>query len=1081
MEKELLEPFWGNTKRKGKKKKHKEKPKQKGEKDNLKLALELDTNRINQSDSVQAISKARSPRTQPSSFSPRKKKDKQKQTKKEEEVSSLVESPRIQKEDDEEIKKNCILWFLKYFPKVILQSASTQKYITTKSKNKMNTTQQIWKGKQSMELIATGQYKSAIDAYSKTSECFTPTFHQEHKKQISLNLEKDKYWIIDDQYEIIKLQKSTSQFDRKWFELQLYGDFFSLRCPISLHYIGVNEYNLQLECKQETVNSSELLKLIVKGSLRIKSTSTFISVRPDIVQANQSQENGSLEILIFEIGGINSKIYSCSGISQKSHRRYLSCWKDKNIEGSWHLGFPLHGHDQSELGSLVEEQFEISHALDQFYTIKACNGRYVTWNGSRLEANSTIINDSSLFEIISPTKKKKKRAKTFMSLHTSTNQLSNSSSSKRKSMINSQESPQISLRFPETTLTSSNEETYPFYHGEMDELSISPSSSGDHNLSLSRDYYEEPISRDQYRKSVYFHFLKKDAPSVYDFSDSICNMAEEKARSFLLYGESIVDQILKVSEVLGQMDMNNSYILGSLFVTNYRLLFIPNDYHENLFWQIPLCSLSQINFLDKMESEESENLCFAFEFMGKHWIQPNSNQKLIHSGYHFLITIPFNKNNHSHSHSLNPNAKLNLIGKLAFPNSNNHPNYSTKYFAYHFQFHYNGINGWNLFHLQTEYNRQIRNFNDSQRKWMIFHENEDFSICSSYPQSLIQPFGIRPDEIKILASRRSKMRLPSVTWIHPTNGAAFLRCSQPKQGWRSSKSSIESKYFSLICSADNPVIWIMDARPQINAMANRLKGAGYEDVEHFKEETYTVRLKFLGIGNIHVMRDSLSKLQKLCREQSSFDHYDKFITLVDSLCWFDHIRLLLKSSLRISSVIHAEGQTVVLHCSDGWDRTAQLSSLSQIIMDGFYRTICGFAVLIEKDWLSFGHKFADRTGQGDHNYKCKERSPIFIQFIDCIWQVLQQQPNYFEFNEWFLLSILEHFTSALFGTFLYNTTKERVNHKVKETTPSLWSYILYHKDRFENSSYDSNSSSSILPVDTNRVTLFRKYYLAPVL
>lgn len=51
----------------------------------------------------------------------------------------------------------------------------------------------------------------------------------------------------------------------------------------------------------------------------------------------------------------------------------------------------------------------------------------------------------------------------------------------------------------------------------------------------------------------------------------------------------------------------------------------------------------------------------------------------------------------------------------------------------------------------------------------------------------------------------------------------------------------------------------------------------------------------------------------------------------------------------------------MIHCSDGWDRTSQLSSLSMILLDPYYRTLKGFIVLIEKEWLSFGHMFATRN------------------------------------------------------------------------------------------------------------------------
>ena len=122
-----------------------------------------------------------------------------------------------------------------------------------------------------------------------------------------------------------------------------------------------------------------------------------------------------------------------------------------------------------------------------------------------------------------------------------------------------------------------------------------------------------------------------------------------------------------------------------------------------------------------------------------------------------------------------------------------------------------------------------------------------------------------------------------------------------------------------------------------------------------------------------------------------------FLGGLESSGWLKHIRSVLETSFLIASNL-ANSISVVVHCSDGWDRTAQTCALAQILLDPYYRTLAGFQVtrsrecidhvmmnirfpqvLIEKEWLSFGHKFTDRCGfiQGDS----KEVSPIFTQFI----------------------------------------------------------------------------------------------------
>ena len=52
-----------------------------------------------------------------------------------------------------------------------------------------------------------------------------------------------------------------------------------------------------------------------------------------------------------------------------------------------------------------------------------------------------------------------------------------------------------------------------------------------------------------------------------------------------------------------------------------------------------------------------------------------------------------------------------------------------------------------------------------------------------------------------------------------------------------------------------------------------------------------------------------------------------------------YISQLLLTSVEVVEVVEEEGRPVLVHCSDGWDRTTQVVSLAQILMDPHYRTI----------------------------------------------------------------------------------------------------------------------------------------------
>ncbi|KAK0925201.1 phosphatidylinositol-3-phosphatase ymr1 [Friedmanniomyces endolithicus] len=155
---------------------------------------------------------------------------------------------------------------------------------------------------------------------------------------------------------------------------------------------------------------------------------------------------------------------------------------------------------------------------------------------------------------------------------------------------------------------------------------------------------------------------------------------------------------------------------------------------------------------------------------------------------------------------------------------------------------------------------------------------------------------------------------------------------------------------------------IVDARPKLNAIANRATGGGIEDVSNYAGTgDVPVEKVLLNIQNIHVMRASLDKVIE------SFGNAD-YVGLPpdqDTLRrsgWLGHIAGVLDGAELIARAVGLTGSHALIHCSDGWDRTAQVAALAQIMLDPHYRTLNGFITLVQKDFLSFGHKFRDRNG-----------------------------------------------------------------------------------------------------------------------
>lgn len=499
------------------------------------------------------------------------------------------------------------------------------------------------------------------------------------------------------------------------------------------------------------------------------------------------------------------------------------------------------------------------------------------------------------------------------------------------------------------------------------------------------------------------------------------------------------------------------------------------------------------------------------------------------------------------------------------------------------------VRGWELYNPRDEFRRQGISDKLPDRGWRITEINKDYSFCPTYPSLLVVPTKIKDPTLRHAGKHRTRCRVPTLTYLHPVNNCSITRSSQPRVGLTGNRNAqdealvaacFSNPYFNEVSHLLNtepattpehepevsdrydtetsegdqtdPVMLdaanasvdengkrlvfgaqqhnlIIDARPAINSMAMQIVGKGSENMEYYKFATKA----YLNIQNIHVMRKSLESVTAALKHGDISDGKPSQ-DLLNKSDWLKHIRGVLDGSALIARQVGIQHSHVLIHCSDGWDRTSQLSALSQIMLDPYYRTLTGFMVLIEKDWLSFGHMFHQRSGFLNHEKwflthndamagsrlepgegespaemldktisgakrlfrqalssekedkdkeredsdmealaeqessvvedqatKPKETSPVFHQFLDAVFQLLNQHPTRFEFNERFLRRLFYHQYSCQYGTFLLNNEKQRKDAKLHEKTTSVWDYFLSRKEQFTNEEYDPETNDHV--------------------
>lgn len=335
----------------------------------------------------------------------------------------------------------------------------------------------------------------------------------------------------------------------------------------------------------------------------------------------------------------------------------------------------------------------------------------------------------------------------------------------------------------------------------------------------------------------------------------------------------------------------------------------------------------------------------------------------------------------------------------------------------------------------NKHQRTSSNSNNSIDQCFITPINLNYSVTRSYPGLVVVPSSLTDESIIRISRFYKSSRFPAVVWRHARTKALLLR-----------SGGFQGKGIFDAFKKTGETLYIMTEK----ALIKSIKPEMHKSCEFIPLDLHEVR---------HV-KSNFVKFLRACVPSAPLPPHEAESSLaktIESLEWFVQLQSILECSNKIVDLIDSEGRSVLLAIEEGWDLTPQITSIAQLCLDPYYRTFEGFRVLIEKEWLAFGHRFSHRS---NHTIASPTSgfAPMFLQFLDLVHQIHRQFPLSFEFNQYYLKFIAYHHVSCRFRTFLLDCEAERfecgwLNEEIISPAQSLNSFG-------PKSNYNSSSGAS---------------------
>ncbi|XP_063343029.1 myotubularin-related protein 11 [Pelmatolapia mariae] len=276
--------------------------------------------------------------------------------------------------------------------------------------------------------------------------------------------------------------------------------------------------------------------------------------------------------------------------------------------------------------------------------------------------------------------------------------------------------------------------------------------------------------------------------------------------------------------------------------------------------------------------------------------------------------------------------------------------------------------------------------------WRVSSVNDRFEMSTSLPRFIVVPQKVLDTELKKSFAHFNEGRIPRWCWRHP-RGSDLLRMASFQNNIYHEKDDIRNLEMILF-GCQSSLCVVVELGEELPSPA---------DIQLAHS-----RLRALCLGDIST---SMSVPD------------DKWLSTLESTHWLDYTRSCLRKASEVACLLRGGHLTVALQEVEDRDMSCVVSSLVQVMCDPHCRTMYGFQGLVQKEWVMGAHRFYSRINY--HRDNDKEEAPVFLLFLDCVWQLWSQYPSRFQLTEDFLLALHDSVHLPLFSTFLANCQRER--------------------------------------------------------